>query len=1069
MILSYPKQNDPHVQEKISNLFELYQYSRALRDTGNAPEYISDLKPFEHQEILKILSKTWKRFFVVNATGTGKACLMIKAAEDLIRVTNGKYPKRVIVLFQGPLTVSDYKHQIAWVCTKGKYAIPGMSKRQISDNISEKYQVTTYRKFYDEINSPNAHENFDDCMFIFEEVHNLRNLVRNDPEINNTIYSRLHSFIHKVKSPIVACVTASPMINETKEIAPIMNLLLPLSRQLPLDWNYDLVTKEQFEPFMRGLITYVPEIRGEIREIEMGESINTDVQIKVPIRGEPIVAGNKQKTPETEIISFKSTSKLFIVDLKGLQKEVFLKEKNRLGEEFTKWFMAVPIPISLMVFPDGSYSSDMSKGLGKYISNPYGDIYIPKPEFLTDLRKNLWQYSAKYHHIVESELNAPTTITYSGVTVSLPGPSLSFVISPRVSGPGAIALAMCLEAFGFERYDSNFSPFVDPNAPEKGYPGRLLNISKKKRYILLAGDVSGKIDNMRNLFNSPENMFGEYVQVIIASEVAKEGINIYNTLRAYSATQSWHHAGEYQFFSRVLRATSQKNLYNEIIKRFVNAGLGYDQLKDFKLDIIIKKLVARVDGVSLEANTYVEFVEEKRFHTGRVFQIMKELAYDRYLIGIDGDRLLTPDQLSYNNFILSEQFDNAKNLIYKKLGNIYSTYSKGFTVREAMGYLYRRLTPYLLKKEFIVTTLIWIVKSEKILLNKSGVEVYTKIDKDNPDRFIPVRLWIRDIYIDRGILWYNENISFNCLSTENSINGILSREKGRRFRDATNDFIYYVYQDRDLNFVVQEDNDEEIPAEEYDDPIFTLFKWFENLDRLYQSFLVEYSLQNINSFQKREDFKREYFFASYILAHSRERYIFKLREPISNINLISQVLGQPKVSRGRKSLEDSDVKMKNVKLIPGEETDPRAQELYVNISRHTGFVIKKDDDIRVFKENKWRKIDPYEIYAYKNHVNEIFRSQYMNATYQAAKKSNSIWGISRLDGSFTIMLEPYNVNIDDLRFASKGINCDSKSRKDLEKIYKQMGGDLDLSKFPKETICRILLAFMNKLDVLAFV
>lgn len=1067
MILSYPDQNDPDVQSKLSNLFELYQYSRALKEAEEEPDYVTRLQPFEHQEILKILSKTWKRFLVVNATGTGKACLMIRAAEDLLRVSNGNYPKRIIVLFQGPLTVSDYKHQIAWVCTEGKYARQEMSKRQIASNIAEKYQVTTYRKFFDEINSPDAHDNFENCMFIFEEIHNLRNLVKNDPDANNAIYSRLHSFIHKVKSPIVACVTASPMINDTGEIAPIMNLLLPMDRQLPTDWNYNLVTKEQLEPFMRGMITYVPEIR-TVKEVELGEKVTATLKIEIPIKGEPIVAGNKQLRPETEIVDFETTATLFSVDLKGLQKEVYLREKARLGDNFTKNFMAVPIPISLMVFPDGSYSSDKTK-VSKYISNPQSDVYIPKQEFLSDLRKNLWQYSAKYNHIVEAELNAPTTVTVGNTTIKLPGPSLSFIISPRVNGPGAVALAMCLEAFGFERYDSNSSPFVDPTAKLCGYPGRQMKITKKKRYILLAGDVSNKIDNLRSLFNSPENMFGEYIQVIIASEVAKEGINIYNTLRAYSVTQSWHHAGEYQFFSRVLRATSQTELFNEIVKKLVFAGAKTEDIEKFKLEVTIKKLVSRIDSESIEANSYMKYVEEKRFNINRVFQIMKELAYDRYLVGISADRKLEPDQLEYKNFILGEQFDEAKQLIYHKLGKIYQVFENGFTFDQAMEYLAQvKLTRYLLKKEFVATSLMWIIKSEKIFLNSSGMEVYTKLDINGELKYIPVRLWIKDIYIDPGITWYNRNLSFNKLSIEDSIDNILWSERETRMTSARYDLI------KAIEFMYY---DLEDYTDEFQDELYaTKLRWFEKLSQDYQSFLIRWCLDKDGYFWEEkenigDDLITEKEFTRLIIGIIIGRYVYHMKEPITNINLISEALGKPSLSRGRKSLDDSEVKIKQVKLIKEEEKDPRAERLFVDISRQKGNVLKKDDDIRVLsiKTKTWRKLDAYEIYAYKNVIEMRHARVYSEKFTRAKTLTGGIWGIKKLNGKFLILDVPWSPESDDedSRFASKGVNCDSKSKKELMDIYHKLGGESDPKREEKNKLCDLIETRMRKIDVLA--
>ena len=165
--------------------------------------------------------------------------------------------------------------------------------------------------------------------------------------------------------------------------------------------------------------------------------------------------------------------------------------------------------------------------------------------------------------------------------------------------------------------------------------------------------------------------------------------------------------------------------------------------------------------------------------------------------------------------------------------------------------------------------------------------------------------------------------------------------------------------------------------------------------------------------------------------------------------------------------------MKQVRLVEEEETNPLAQEVFVDISRHAGTVIKKDDDIRVisYDTKRWRRLEPYEIYGYKNVIDMRFKQKYVEISNLAERETGLFWGIKKLDGRFLIMSEKINptpiVIGEDQRFASKGVNCDSKSKKELIDIYKTLGGELDLESLEKNELCAMIEEQMRRKGVLA--
>ena len=80
----------------------------------------------------------------------------------------------------------------------------------------------------------------------------------------------------------------------------------------------------------------------------------------------------------------------------------------------------------------------------------------------------------------------------------------------------------------------------------------------------MTSDTSNsKADALLELFNSDQNAHGEYCQVIIGSPTARDGINLFNVVRAFLVTPGWHPSGMHQALSRFLRSISHEALLNE--------------------------------------------------------------------------------------------------------------------------------------------------------------------------------------------------------------------------------------------------------------------------------------------------------------------------------------------------------------------------------------------------------------------------------------------------------------------------------------------------------------------------
>ena len=170
---------------------------------------------------------------------------------------------------------------------------------------------------------------------------------------------------------------------------------------------------------------------------------------------------------------------------------------------------------SVFVFPDGSWGSE---GFDNYIKQVDGSYKFNNEEIKDYLIINnkvslpkLFELSSKFWYYINKELEAAET--------GKPGNSFCYI--EFVKGSGAILLGLLLELFGFENFTRKTSVFYR----DKGVRKLQKTFKKKKRFALITSK-SENIENILQLFNSKENVDGEYLQIVIASKVARDGINL---------------------------------------------------------------------------------------------------------------------------------------------------------------------------------------------------------------------------------------------------------------------------------------------------------------------------------------------------------------------------------------------------------------------------------------------------------------------------------------------------------------------------------------------------------------
>ena len=658
MIEDYDDQYDEDIQWKTASRKEFFELKGKTREKKPDPGEF-----FSHQNLFLRYAIQYDRIFNIHETGTGKTGSIINLCEHYRVKEPGKI-KRFIILQPGPPTVEDFKDQIVKLAVDDFYETETVLnttddkalKNNLTRLINRNYEVTTYQKFFrDDVSEEKIESYYSDCIFFFDEAHKLRNLSDNSGgKLNelqlDKIYDYLWKITHTAKRCKVIISTATPMINTVKDFVPLINLLLDKDNQFPTvkdEEFYERLTLKQVEPYFRGIFTYVrfldtlninntgidfnnyKHVLRIPKEKESGDLIPDRKSIK---EGKIIsVKSKSQPRNEFKEEKIKSQIKVYPVEMKGKQLEIYKEVSKKKQDSFFRESRQS----CTFVFPNGDYGT---KGFNHYIEKDEYQNYRFKPSFMYKgekvvslkafLRpddmdatlKNLNQLSCKFSEFIRIE--------HSASMQERPGNTFAYL--DQVEGSGVILLGLILERLGFENFTSNDSTIVNTKT------GKVReNFEKKKRFAL----ITGKTTNLRNIlkvFNSRSNMDGEYIQIILASEVARDGINIKNVLRGYILSAGWHESGMHQALSRFIRADSHTELLNRNL-----IELGDNVPKNYKVKVDVCRMAATKPGeisqeisdysnTSIDIRNYLES-EKKDIKIKRIARFMKICAFDAYL------------------------------------------------------------------------------------------------------------------------------------------------------------------------------------------------------------------------------------------------------------------------------------------------------------------------------------------------------------------------------------------------------------------------------------------------------
>lgn len=584
----------------------------------NLEDYISLLEKIYNREIsfVKILSvdefmyKGWvydleveeHHNYIANGIVTHNTCSAIGAIEQ-IKNEESNF-EGALILTKGEGLLDNFRTELVEKCTPGNYIPENYAKlteREKEFRIKKKtnfYQMRTFAKFAKKIakmSDTDIISEYSNRIIVIDEVHNLR--PQEDKQGSQKIYKQFHRFIQLVQNAKILFLSGTPMKDSPVEIADVGNLLLPLNNQFPTDKDFI----EQFLDEKENVYYVKPEMVDVIKEKLKGRI-------------------SFLREPETTI------QKEFIGDERLKH---FVIAPNKMSSFQTKWYRNAykkdkggkkgvysgSREASLFVYPDGSYGKE---GFNKYIKEVKSKKIIKGQEIAVvsqykmsdelvevlrgdtdkDTLSNIRKHSATYAQVIQQIL-----LTEGNC----------FVYSSLVQGSGCILFSLLLELFGFGR--------AKGREKDKGL-----------RYAILTHKTSSHQDLRRitSRFNKKDNMYGEYIKIIIGSRAISEGFSFKNVIFEAINTPHWNYSETAQALARGIRLGSHNDLIEEGITPIVR---------------ILQPVSMPRDGtVSIDLLLYTTS-EDKDISIRGILRILMENAFDcalnymrNFVDGVDGTR-----------------------------------------------------------------------------------------------------------------------------------------------------------------------------------------------------------------------------------------------------------------------------------------------------------------------------------------------------------------------------------------------------------------------------------------------
>lgn len=618
-LYNYKPQDDPNFQTYISGKYEFAQLASDVKE----PIPVRGER-FKHQEFIVRFMKIYDKALLMHDTGTGKTCTALATAQEFkhewfngaleyantyINGSPGNIHK-VYIFTKSETLENEFRHQLVCKCTAyeeyearlAKTKQGRGSEKALTLNLRKYFVFKHYRSFANEMKNLNPNnidevirDMFENTMFILDEV---QDLITEDDRENETIknenrsaYDMIKKISHTCKNIKIICASATPMIDKHTEIVPVMNLILPPDMQMTNAMVEGNPTPESLEPYFRGRVSYVRALDTGAVPYYMGEALRQQDNFKV---------WRSWMNPNT----------------------IHGRTANRISEEKDA-YRSKARQAGLFVFPDGSIGKD---GMNKYFNITGGKYEWSYAQGSNQLRDALLGDGTLTHDQIIDNVYQFSPKYWTGLTMLRDLPGSHFMYFNFV-GVGTNLFSILLDLLGYERYNPSSSSFSKIQTGGKlkycsdDTTQIVTNLPKAKRYAIITSKTKHP-ELILELMNSPINMHGEYIKVLLVSEVAKTGINVSNILHGHLMDPAWNQSTAYQALSRFIRSTSHVDLISDIAEK---EGKNPN---DVKININIYQHCLDIENGNTIDKTLYGLCIDKDKTIRKIFRILKQCAFD---------------------------------------------------------------------------------------------------------------------------------------------------------------------------------------------------------------------------------------------------------------------------------------------------------------------------------------------------------------------------------------------------------------------------------------------------------
>lgn len=531
----YPSIYDNDFYDKINKIYKDYKIPKKRLTI----EQFCKPKKFKLQQPQKFLSKyinpktPYKSVLVYHRIGSGKTCSAIQIAEQW------KKKRRIIFVLPASLK-GNFRNELRSLCGGDNYLTslertmllkykPGDEKY---DEIIKKSdeRIDKYYEIYSYNKFTELAQNnkmkLNNSVLIIDEIQNM-------VSVSGMYYSELSKLIEKSGDDLrIVLLSATPMFDKPIEIALTLNLLNP-SPEIPIGADFEN--------------TFIKERKINKKTYYTVKNMNV---FKKMIKG---YVSYYQGAPEFTFPSMKI--KYLECEMSDFQYKSYQKVLHKRNVASLK-----RMPTKQEIINVSDLSVDFYSGL-RIVSNivyPNQKIGEDGIDSLTDkkIRSNLAKYSCKLDRMMSSVRRAHGKI---------------FIYSGFKEHAGLKTIAKILEAFGFKNYKNHGSG--------------------KKRYAIWSGDQSSKFKNeIREIYNRSNNLYGEHLKIILGSPSIKEGVSLTAVRFVHVLEPYWNQSRLEQIVGRASRFCSHANLPEKKRNVKVYVYIATHPDTDMTIDQYIKKI-----------------------------------------------------------------------------------------------------------------------------------------------------------------------------------------------------------------------------------------------------------------------------------------------------------------------------------------------------------------------------------------------------------------------------------------------------------------------------------------------